>query len=376
MNILHVYRTYFPDPPGGVQQAMRHIALATQALGCSHRFFVLSPRPDPVRVQWPEGEVHRAYAWAAPASCDLGTPSAFRDFRRLARASDIVFFHHPWPFADLLQPWAPADRPRVLLYHSDIVRQRFLGRMYQPLLRQHLRRMDAIVTTSAAYARSSAPLSAPALRDRIRVIPLGLHEPACEMDADQRIFTRLGLRSDAPFFLFMGVLRYYKGLDFLLAAAPHVGIPIVIAGAGPEGDRLRARAQAEGLNHVHFAGAVTEAEKTSLLQSCFALVLPSHLRSEAFGMVLVEAAMHGKPMVSCEISSGTSFVNAHTETGYVVPPANPQALAQALRALEGDPEHTRILGRQARQRFEEHFSGVALGAAYRQLFTDVLAGRP
>ena len=73
-----------------------------------------------------------------------------------------------------------------------------------------------------------------------------------------------------------------------------------------------------GLSNVVFARQVTAAEKTTLLAHCIALILPSHMRSEAYGMVLVEASIMGKPMVSCEIGTGTSFVNSHEETGLVV----------------------------------------------------------
>ncbi len=87
----------------------------------------------------------------------------------------------------------------------------------------------------------------------------------------------------------------YKGLHTLLRAAADVGARVVIAGSGPEGGALREQAQRLGLSGVVFAGQVTDEEKVALLKSCRALVLPSHLRSEAFGMVLVEASMFGSP---------------------------------------------------------------------------------
>ncbi|OYW19074.1 MAG: hypothetical protein B7Z52_04090 [Burkholderiales bacterium 12-64-5] len=151
-----------------------------------------------------------------------------------------------------------------------------------------------------------------------------------------------------------------------------VGTKIVIAGSGPELDRLQALAAAHRLNNVVFAQQVTEAEKVSLLERCTALVLPSHLRSEAFGMVLVEAAMFGKPTISCEIGTGTSYVNLGGETGLVVSPEDPAALAQAMRQLAADLPLTTAFGLAARERYSSHFSGEVMGRSYAKLYREVV----
>ena len=92
-------------------------------------------------------------------------------------------------------------------------------------------------------------------------------------------------------------------------------------------------------------------------------------------MVLIEAGMYGKPMVSCEVGSGTSYANADGETGFVVPPETPEALAAAMNALLADDALAKQFGRAARRRYEELFSGPALGKAYTQLYQDVLKNR-
>jgi rhamnosyl/mannosyltransferase len=150
-----------------------------------------------------------------------------------------------------------------------------------------------------------------------------------------------------------------------------VGARIVIAGSGPEEEALRERVGKSDVQNVIFAGQVSEKEKVSLLQHCRALVLPSHLRAEAYGMVLVEAAMFGKPMISCEIGTGTSLVNAHEETGFIVPPGDPAALASAMNRLLVDETLSHRMGCAARLRYERLFSADALGRGYAQLFRDV-----
>jgi rhamnosyl/mannosyltransferase len=99
-------------------------------------------------------------------------------------------------------------------------------------------------------------------------------------------------------------------------------------------------------------------------------VLPSHLRSEAFGMALVEAAMFGRPMISCAIGTGTSFVNQHEVSGFVVASESPAALAAAMNTLLSDEALARRMGRAARARYEQLFSGAALGEAYAKLYRE------
>lgn len=371
MRVLHVYRTYFPDPPGGLQEAVRQICLSVEPHGFENVVFALSSAPMPEVIERPEARVVRGRSWAAPASCDLGDLAAVRMFARWARWADLIHYHFPWPFADLLNLVCPEGTPSVLTYHSDIVRQRVLGRIYLPLMKRTLGSVSSIVATSPAYARTSRVLTDPSVRDRVKVIPLGIDERSYAREANLRIFSKLGLNQFECYFLFIGVLRYYKGLHSLVRAATKVGAKIVIAGSGPEGEPLRALARAIGADNVIFAGQVSDEEKTALLQHCRALVLPSHLRSEAYGMVLVEAAMFRKPMVSCEIGTGTSYVNADNETGFVVPPEQPAALAHAMNRLLIDERLADRMGRDARSRYERLFSGHALGRGYAELFQEV-----
>ena len=371
IKVLHVYRTYFPDPPGGLQEAIRQIALSTRAYGVDNTIFTLSPTPVPSVLERPEARVVRCRSWVAPASCDIGGVAAFSRFAGLARETDVVHYLFPWPFADLLGATAGPDRPAVLTYISDVVRQRWLNAAYAPLMWHTLRSMRIIIANSPAYARTSPILSDPSIRDKVRIIPLGIDESSYPKDGDDRIFERIGVLADEPYFLFIGVLRYYKGVHFLIEAAKRLRARIVIVGTGPEGDRLRKQVREAAQGNVVFAGQVSDEEKVALLKRCRALVLPSHLRSEAYGMVLVEAAMFGRPQVSCEIGTGTSFVNAHEETGLVVAPEDPVALAGAMNALLADEALADRMGAAARVRYERLFSGEALGKAYAALYRDV-----
>jgi glycosyltransferase involved in cell wall biosynthesis len=377
LRVLHLYRTYFPDPPGGLQEAIRQISLATRARGIEPRIFTLSPTPHPIEIECAEGKVIRSRSWAAPASCDLGGLDSVRQFLALSKWADVIHYHFPWPFADVLHMLGGESKPSIMTYHSDIVRQRYLGHIYGPLMRHTMRSMSAVVATSPAYARTSPVLTRIVPKDRLRVIPLGIvdyRDSAHLADSRSDCLNRLSLDS-SPFFLSLGVLRYYKGLHTLVEAALSVKAKIVISGSGPERERLESLAEMVGASNVVFAGQVTNEEKVALLQRCRALVLPSHVRSEAFGMAQVEAAMFGRPMVCCEVGSGTTYVNAHGVTGLVVPPESPERLAEAMNALLVDEALASRMGLAARERYERLLSGEALGQAYAALYLEVSAGR-
>lgn len=370
--VLHIYRTYYPDPPGGVQEVIKQSCLSTSKKNLVSSVFTLSPNPNPSRVTVDGVKVFRERSWAAPASCDIGGLSSFRQFKKLAQSYDILQYHFPWPFADCLNLLAPRKKPKVLIYHSDIVKQKVLGKVYSPLMWHTLQNMDVIIATSPKYVESSAILSDPRIIQKVRVIPLGINEESYTLDGDLGIFKRVGLDPSEPFFLFLGVHRYYKGIHTLVEAAKYTAANIVIAGHGPLTVRLREMVESLNLRNVLFTGQVTDAEKVALFTACRAFVLPSHLRSEAFGVVLIEAAMLAKPMITCEIGTGTSYVNQNAITGFVVPPESPLRLAEAIETLYKNESLASEMGIAARTRYEQYFSGEVLGNAYMNLYRELI----
>lgn len=367
MRVLHVYKSYYPDTVGGIEQVIAQLATALRAFGDESRVFTLSPHPQPPVLQRPEGEVHRSRTAVEIASTPLSV-SAFGNFRRALDWADVVHYQFPWPFADLLHLGCAKGKPSVVSYQSDIVRQKLLLHAYAPVMQRFLRSVDAVVATSPQYRDSSEVLAG--LPRPARIIPNGIDSasypepPAHNLQAWREMVGE-------DFFLFVGVLRYYKGLETLLRAAKGLGGRIVIAGSGPEAKHLQEHAAREGLSSVHFVGAVSDEDKMSLLRLSRAFVFPSHLRSEAFGMSLLEAAMCSRPMVCCEIGTGTSYINVDGVTGFVVPPEDPGALQAAMRKLMEDKPLAQRMGEKARARLEETFSARAMAQAYHQLYAEV-----
>jgi len=364
VKVLHFYRTYFPDTQGGGEEAIRQICLGTRACGVESRVLTLSPNPEPAVLQLPEAEVIRTKLHLDIASCSMSLGS-FSAFRRLADWADLIHFHFPWPFADLVKLVTRNDTPSLVTYHSDIVRQQRLNRMYAPLMKTFLDSVSSIVATSPNYAATS-----PVLRnyaEKVEVIPLGIDENSYPR-IDAAVLQRVRAQYGEDFLLFIGVLRHYKGLHILLEALQGASYPVVIVGSGPVEADLKRQAQALGIRNLHFAGYVPDQEKLALLRLARALVFPSHLRSEAFGVSLLEGAMMARPLISTEIGTGTSFVNIDGDTGFVVPPANARALRAAMDKLYADTEATKRMGNNARRRYESHFTAAGMGRAYADLY--------
>ncbi len=361
IRVLHFYKTYYPDSFGGGEHVIREIAAGTAPLGIDSTVLSLSRDPGRNTVTLDGHRAIKASILLEPASTPFSL-DALRKFRELAREADIIHYHFPWPFMDVAHLLHARGKPALVTYHSDVVRQRFINTFYRPLMHRFLSDMKAIVATSPQYAETSPVLAR--YRDRVEIIPLGMADRRDELDPDKVARWRRELPT--RFFLFTGALRYYKGLETLLQAARDVGQTIVIIGGGRREAYWRGRA--EGLSNMRFLGAVDDADKFAILSLATGLVFPSDLRAEAFGLSLVEAAMFERPMISCEIGTGTSYVNVDHQTGIVVPPRDPGALASAMRTLARDPALGDTLGQAARKRYESLFTRERMAASYAELY--------
>lgn len=369
MKVLHFYKTYYPDSVGGVEQVIYQIASGVADLGISTDVLSLSSKAAAQPVDLGSHKAYKAKLDLQIASTGFSL-SALRMFRELAREADIIHYHFPWPFMDLVHLACRLNKPSLVTYHSDIVRQATLFKLYRPLMHSFLSSVDAIVATSPNYLHSS-----PILRrhqDKTRVIPIGLDKAAYPVSSHanrEHWLQRFGER----FFLFVGVLRYYKGLHILLEAMKGAPYKLVIVGAGPVEEELKAQAQRDHLDNVFFVGAVSDEDKVALLELCYAVTFPSNLRSEAFGISLLEGAMYGKPMISSEIGTGTSYINQHAKTGLVVPPNDPVAFRKAMDHLWAHPEQAKQMGHQAESRYWGYFSAKRMAEGYDNLYQQLLA---
>lgn len=354
MRVLHVYKTYFPEDGTGVPQVIKTLAEGTHSHGVTSEVLALYRQPSKVPEFVGHHRVHAARQELHFASTSLSI-SAIRRFASLVPNFDIIHYHFPWPMADLLHLFHGRSKPSIVTYHSDIVKQRRLLAFYRPLMQRFLSDVDVIVATSPNYVDSSPVLQK--LRAKTTVIPIGLPDRS---PPDPNLVSKWRGRVGEDFFLFIGAFRYYKGLHDLIAAARLSNLPVVLVG---NNDAKVVDTGALPPN-VICLGQVSDPDKEALLESCVAKILPSHLRSEAFGVSLVEAARAARPMITCDIETGTTFVNLHGNTGIVIPPGDPYALAQAMRELTSNREYARQLGEQARARYVAMFQADQMVQSY------------
>lgn len=367
MKVLHFFKTYWPDTFGGVERTIHALATGCVRYGIESEVLSLSRLPDENSVLFQGHMAYKAKLDVEIASTGISL-AAFSRFRELSAEADLIHYHFPWPFMDLVHLLTRTRKPSIVTYHSDIVKQTSLLRFYAPIMHRFLSDVNAIVATSPNYLATSEVLQR--YRQKTSVIPLGLNlndypRPTEEVKAFWR------RRYPRPFFIFVGVLRYYKGLHVLLEAARKVNADILIVGDGPMQKELRDKADALSATNVHFLGSLPDTAKAALLELSRGFVFPSHLRSEAYGLSLVEAAMYGKPMISCEIGTGTSFVNQDGKTGFVVPPENPDALAVAINRLLYDEVFWSAAGEAAITRARTVLTAEKMTATYADLYRKI-----
>lgn len=369
LKVLHFYKTYYPDTFGGVEQVIYQLSESGAAYGIDSTVLSLSKRGDN------DNKIGSHRVCYAKTNFEIAsTPFSFssiRKFAELAKEADIIHYHFPFPFMDMLHFICRIKKPTVVSYHSDIVRQKSFLRLYAPLMNMFLRRVDCIVASSPNYVYTSLTLQK--YLHKVKVISYGLKEssyPICKSEKLDYWRNKFG----ENFFLFVGTLRYYKGLHVLLEAATRPELKIVIVGSGTEEQKLKSKAKELGLSNINFVGAVTDEDKSALLTLCYCVVFPSHLRSEAFGISLVEGAMHAKPLISAEIGTGTSFINVDGLTGLVVTKNSPEELRTAMLKMLADPDKADAYGRNAYERYLNLFTAEKMTQEYQSVYLDIIKG--
>ncbi len=387
LKVLHIGKFFAPFR-GGVEtylldalQAQARRGHECVALVHAHRHGLRTHRETRAGEGW-RYSVVRAATWFKAFFTPI-SPGFRGALARLLRddTPDVIHAHLPNPSACWLLTLPEARKiPLVLHWHSDVLTgnqgpvMRTLYRMYRPLEERLLARADAIVATSRSYLETSDSLQAHP--QKCHVVPLGL-------DADRVLAHRAApplATGDKPRrfqVLAIGRLTYYKGFGFLVRALAELpGMDLHIVGEGALRKELWKLAQGLGVaGRVRFHGGLDDAALAARLEACDCVCLPSIERTEAFGLVLLEAMAFGKPTVSSRVhGSGMSWVVEDGVTGLMTPPRDVPALAAALARLREAPELARKLGEAGRRRFESRFaigpSVEALMAIYDQVTSD------
>ena len=369
---------YYPPAPGGMESHVQTLARAQAALGLGVRAFCVNHLPGPTTAgRDGEVEVTRFARGASAAKLDL-CPDLVGALARVE--ADILHLHVPNPTMIVALLRARPAIPLVVTYHSDIIRQRLLGALFRPLERLAYRRVPR---DPDDQPRLPGRFELPEALRRPPGSPAARHRPG-PLPGAGRVRPRGGRpsprRYPGPLWVGCGRLVYYKGFLNAIRALPHVPGTLLIVGKGPDRPELEAEARGLGVaDRVILTGSVPVLTPYYLAADAF--WFPSNARSEAFGLVQVEAMASGCPVLNTHVPhSGVDWVSLHEETGLTVPVNDPTALAAAANRLLAEPGLRDRLSVAARERAVRMFDHRAMAdrslAIYRRILAEEPSPRP
>jgi rhamnosyl/mannosyltransferase len=371
LQICHLGK-YYPPAPGGMEAHVQTLARAQAALGARVRVVCVNHENGRTHVERDKKViVVRCQRWASAAKMDI-CPTLYYHLRDLH--ADVVHVHVPNPSMILACLFARPSAPIVVTYQSDHVRQRIRGALFRPLERRFYRSVQVILATSPCYPGGSNFLRSHATK--VVILPMGIDfrpflEPSVQ---DHQEGKRIRERYQGPLWLVCGRLTYYKGLIHAVRALPHLPGTLLVVGDGPERGRLEAEVRRLGLTgRVFFLGTVPRV--VPYYHAAFAFLFPSNARSEAFGLVQLEAMASGCPVINTAIPhSGVAWVSRHLETGLTVPMNDQASLAQAARRLLEEAGLRDRLAAAARLRVLKEFDHRVMAERSLAIYRNILTG--
>lgn len=292
----------------------------------------------------------------------FSTPFSFAaiyEFWKHSKNYNLFIFHYPWPFMDLLSIFLFKKR-YIIFYHADIIQKNFLYYLYKPLNKIFFMRAERIICSSENISRSSDTLKN--FKQKVVIIPYGIQT--------KKIVKNLGKITsfkDKEYFIFVGNLRNYKGIFFLVDFFKYYKFfDFIIIGDGKEKAKLIKNIK--NIKNIKYLGNLDEKSKLYLIKNSMGLLLPSVDRREAFGISLLEASSLKKPMISTFIGTGTSFVNKHNVTGFNIKPYDKNNLKRYLDLLANNKILRKRMGQNSFIRYNRYFKESIMLKKYKKLF--------
>lgn len=365
LRVLHVGK-FYPPTMGGIETHLQSLCNELCDL-VDVKVLVSNTGPETVEDMVEGVSVTRVGTKATLSAAPI-SPGLISRIRR--DAADIVHLHHPNPIAVMAYLMSGHSGKLVITYHSDIVRQKLLGKLIQPCLSRGMSLADAIVVTSPNYLTSSHLLQAH--RSRCHVLPYGIPMEQFERRDEEAIAT-IRERFGPRVVISVGRLIYYKGFDVLVRAMKNIVGALIIIGDGPLRGELEALARDLGIaERVHFLGEIHNRDIVPYYHASDVFALASVARSEAFGIVQLEAMACGRPVVNTSLDSGVPFVSIDGETGLTVHPGDAAALAHALTTLLDDDALRCRYGEAAQRRVESEFTAPVMGRRMLDLYRSLV----
>lgn len=370
MKILQLTKHY-PPYFGGIESVTYDITEGINRLGYQSDVLCVNENKQDVFEQIKNYQVWRMASWGKLMSTSI-SPQIIYQLERLKDDYDIIQVHFPDPMNALALFLTRPKSQIIIHWHSDIIKQNKVFRLYKPLQDWVLKRANAVVGTSHAYINSSKQL-APFIKKTV-VIPIGIQDH--RSGASDVIIKGIHNRFWNKKIVFsLGRLVYYKGFEYLIESARYLGedTVVLIGGEGRLKKHLQNKIYKMGLvRKVFLLGNIPQDELGSYFEACNVFCLSSTERSEAFGVVLLEAMSFGKPIVATGIpGSGVSWVNEQGVTGFNVPVCSPKDLAGKISLLLDQEGLYKSFCFNSRKRFEDMFTSERMVEQFIDLYKNI-----
>lgn len=354
MKILQLGKFY--PIRGGVEKVMYDLmgGLSARGIDCDMMCAACEGHKGDVKIN-EHGRVLTFKSWKKLAGTMIA-PSMIRGLRKVCNEYDIIHVHHPDPMAGLAL-WLSGYKGKVVLHwHSDIVKQELALKFYMPLQNWLIKRADKIVGTTPVYLKESPHLKH--AQDKTICVPIGI-EPVVEV-SDEEVQKLRAKYPGKKIVFSLGRLVPYKGYEYLIEAGRYVddNTVILIGGTGPLREKLEKEIAEYGLQEkVKLLGRVSDEDLPIYYRACDIYCMSSVFKTEAFGIVQIEAMSCGKPLIATNIpESGVSWVNEHGTSGLNVTPMDAKALAGAITEILTNEEVYQKFSEGSKQRFKEVFT--------------------
>lgn len=319
----------------------------------------------------PHGRIlcHRTLIEAAKT---MIAPSMVTRLRRIAKDYDIIHIHHPDPMAAMALRLSGYKGKVVLHWHSDILSQKALLRFYLPIQNWLIKRADTIVGTTPVYLAGSPYLQG--VQEKCRCIPIGIEPVISDSAREQEIRNEY---SGRRIIFSLGRLVEYKGYRYLIEAAKYLddSFMILIGGGGPLRESLQREIDEIGVGRrVKLLGKVPQEDLASYYGACELFCMSSVMKTEAFGIVQIEAMSAGRPVVATKIpESGVSWVNEDGVSGINVAPRDSKAIAEAILTITDNEATWKKFSAGAAKRFAENFTKEKMISRCLNIYAETLS---
>lgn len=370
--VLQVNKLYYPVT-GGIERIVQQISEGLKSR-CDIKVLVCKKKGKSQKDIINGVEIIRASSMGVLFSLPISF-SFILKLRKISKKADIIHMHVPFPLGDLACLLSNFKGKIVISWHSDIVRQKKMMKLYKPLMLKLLKRADVILVATKGHIDGSDYLTA--YREKCRIVPYGI-EPHIEQISDLYIEKKKKMEDTIEGritrFLFIGRLVYYKGCDILIEAFSKVNnAELMLVGTGPLEDTLRQKVFELGINKkVTFKGSISDEEMIECIRSCDALVLPSIVKSEAFGLVQLEAMVFEKAVINTNLPSGVPYVSINKETGLTVTPGSVEELTEAMQWLVNHEFERKIMGQKGRERVKKYFTTTKMLNNIEKIYKELL----